>query len=351
MSFSMVSILKRSPPWLAAALLARTFQKRCGRTVHLRFERGQPWISGQPWIIRYERHSHRIDLVVPHTGERQSKTELKLLLARFPVLFDLVAATSDRVGRVSIDIGDGDGVADADTVMQCSSLPGALLVPDFEFLSSKSYAAVRAAAVERPAWQNRAATIVWRGSTTGHGRFPNGPDDLTAAGVLPRIRLAAIARAVPDTDIGVSAVVQSVDPNGVSRMLAAAGVLKGARPSSAWLGDKFAVDIDGNTNAWSNLFTRLLYGCCVLKVASPLGYCQWYYDRLEPWVHFVPVAADLSDFAERVAWCRSNDDACARIAAAGRDLALSLTFEDEVRAAVASIEARLGAATTRPAIA
>lgn len=77
----------------------------------------------------------------------------------------------------------------------------------------------------------------------------------------------------------------------------------------------------------------------MLKVASPHGFRQWYYDRLDPWTHYVPVAADLSDLAERVQWCRDNDDACQAIAATGQRLAHSMTRATEKRAAVARIKA------------
>ena len=93
---------------------------------------------------------------------------------------------------------------------------------------------------------------------------------------------------------------QSVEPERDRRNLEQAGILAGYVDQMTWLVRKFALDIDGNTNAWSNLFTRLLAGCCVIKIASPLGFRQWYYDELKPWQHFVPVRADLSDLREKI---------------------------------------------------
>ena len=29
---------------------------------------------------------------------------------------------------------------------------------------------------------------------------------------------------------------------------------------------------------------------------------------LQPWVHYIPVKADLSDLVERIHWARDNDD-------------------------------------------
>ena len=49
------------------------------------------------------------------------------------------------------------------------------------------------------------------------------------------------------------------------------------------------------SNSWSGLFTKLLTGSTVLKVESPMGFRQWYYDRLKPFEHYVPVRPDLAE--------------------------------------------------------
>ena len=106
---------------------------------------------------------------------------------------------------------------------------------------------------------------------------------------------------------------------------------------SRWWQQRYAIDTDGYTNAWSGLFVRLLMGCCVFKVASPTGHRQWYYHRLEPWHHYVPVCADLSDLKQRIDWCRSHEGECERIANQGRALALSMDFKSEYSQAAANL--------------
>jgi len=81
---------------------------------------------------------------------------------------------------------------------------------------------------------------------------------------------------------------------------------------------KWLIEIDGNVNSWGLLW-KLLSGSCVLRVASSRR--QWYHHRLEPWVHVVPVAADLRDLEERLVWCRHHPEHCEAIAQAGRQLA------------------------------
>ncbi len=104
---------------------------------------------------------------------------------------------------------------------------------------------------------------------------------------------------------------------------------------SDWM---FHVDIDGNTNSWPGLFQKLLSGGLVLKVDSPGGWRQWYYDRLQPYVNFVPVAGDLSDLVSKVKFYSYNLAETERIAAAGQELASGLSICGEIFAALEVIE-------------
>ncbi len=217
-----------------------------------------------------------------------------------------------------------------------------ILVPDHEFYFSRGFARYRAAAdAGRKSWNARTGTIVWRGSTTGRGRKAD--DEMTAddAELSLRTRVCLTLRGVPGTDVRFARIVQSRAPEADKLRLQRAGVFGEVIEPTAWLSHRFALDIDGNSNTWSNFFTRLLAGCCVIKVASPLGYRQWYYDALKPWEHFVPVEADLSDLLEKIDWCRANDRACAEIAAAGRAFAMRRDFDTEMALAVDTLNARL----------
>lgn len=65
---------------------------------------------------------------------------------------------------------------------------------------------------------------------------------------------------------------------------------------------KVLIDIDGNT--FSARFDRLLQsGSLVLKIAA-------FEDMIslltKPWLHFVPVKMDLSDFQDKLEWALSN---------------------------------------------
>jgi hypothetical protein len=245
----------------------------------------------------------------------------------------LFAATDDDIRRCRAESSDG-WESGPGTVSFCSVHPDAILIPDAEFYISRGYASVRRLAQEASVpWRERGDVVLWRGSSTGPGKVAE--EDMTPANrnLIQRTRLCLLLRGVAGADVRLINAVQTDDPADARRRLAAAGVLGGAPEPCAWLAHKFALDLDGNSNTWSNLFTRLLLGCCVIKVASPQGYRQWYYGDLVAWRHYVPVKADMSDLVEKIDWCRSHGAECAAIAAAGQ--ALAMTFERETAQGIA----------------
>ena len=133
-------------------------------------------------------------------------------------------------------------------------------------------------------------------------------------------------------DAGITYAPQASYADG-EREIREAGLMRPFIPASDFVTFKYQIDIDGNTNSWPGLFQKLLLGNPVLKVASPYGYRQWYYDRLRPWVHFIPVSSDMSDLVEKITWLRANDDVARRIGENGQALAMSLGYEIEVTAA------------------
>lgn len=196
------------------------------------------------------------------------------------------------------------------------------LIPDAYYIHSDGYAGLYVASLRMPAWADREACIAWRGSVTGQGRFASPLD-------IPRVRLAFASRVLCDTDVKLMDVHETLRfPHDELRRFLAEHDLSGERwPMQSFSRYKFCIDIDGHANAWG-LLEKLILGCCVLKVASPFE--QWYYPRLHAWEHYVPVAADLSDLAERVQWCRDNDAHCRWIAENGVRLAATLRHHLEL---------------------
>ena len=73
--------------------------------------------------------------------------------------------------------------------------------------------------------------------------------------------------------------------------------------------------VDGIGNEWT-LPWKLLSNSVTLIVESRRSW-EWYYPRLLPWKHYVPIRNDLSDFEERVKYVLdpANDEALKKIAA------------------------------------
>ncbi|GAA5953962.1 hypothetical protein JCM21900_003066 [Sporobolomyces salmonicolor] len=84
---------------------------------------------------------------------------------------------------------------------------------------------------------------------------------------------------------------------------------------------KYVMDVDGN--GWSGRFHRLMsMKACVLK--STL-FPEWYGDRIQPWVHYVPVKVDYSDLYDILTFFRgtpndlgAHDDLARKIGLAGK---------------------------------
>lgn len=119
------------------------------------------------------------------------------------------------------------------------------------------------------------------------------------------------------------------------------GYLKQFVPIKVSNSYKYLIDVDGNSNAWSALFQKLLSGSVVLKVASQNNFRQWYYDDLIPWVNFVPVESDMSDLVEKVHWLLDHDGEARKIGENGAKLANQLTYLGELGKAFININKAL----------
>lgn len=226
----------------------------------------------------------------------------------------------------------------------CDNRSEYFLIPDPPYIAALGYKEIRTHYAQNDVvWEQRQPAAMWRGGTSGQ------PSDASIGWrSLPRIRLCEIGREHSDIiDAGITSIAQMPSVQ-VEEEIRKSGLMRGFIPAKDFNKFKYQIDIDGNSNSWPGLFQKLLTGSPVLKVASPRGFRQWYYDQLKPWVNFVPVAVDMSDLVEKVEWLRSHDDAGRQIGERGRALALSLDYLTEVERAGRTISAALRYFSGRP---
>ena len=284
-------------------------------------------------INKQTRNRYRIAV----SASQASKT-VKFTRRRLETVIFWLSKVDVPVSPFSLDLSDGDRCTEADCAWSSAS-PDAMLVPDPYFFWTKGFAALRQTASDGTGnWDDRATRIRWRGGLNGAGKRQWDTSGINDPAVSQRIRLAMIARRIDGLDVKFTADHWRAADDGETGRPYFGPMIREAD----WIHDKYALDIDGWTNSWSNFLVRMHLGCCVLKVGSQFGYRQWYYDRIRPWEHYVPVKTDMSDLAEKFEWVKANDRQARDIAANGREFARTMTFESQTSWAAEAIRRRIG---------
>ncbi|MEL7090220.1 MAG: glycosyl transferase family 90 [Pseudomonadota bacterium] len=278
-----------------------------------------------PYEMRLSREGGRVTALYNLSMFRHGSYQMKHLSAAYWYWF----AQAGDVRAALCDLSDGERAGRA-RFAYSSNRDAVIALPDAYFFRDRGFADADRLGQQAPAWQDRSEEILGRGSANGIGLFTCDPANARTPGVMQRMRLAMLSRDIDGVDVRFAPGSRDY----VDAELDAAGLIGPKVPQDSWAGRKFAIDIDGVTNTWDNFLRRLKMGCCVLKVASPFGFAQWYYPLLRPFEHYVPIRADLSDLAEQIDWVRAHPAKAAQIAEAGQAAARALTFETETARAV-----------------
>lgn len=286
-----------------------------------------------PQDVLIERSGEQFTLVVEGAAERRFTRSMRRMVCAYAYW---LSQCPPEVRRITVNASDGDVVSNARFAASVR-FPQHVGLPDPHYFQNDGFAAELASGKSALPWGERSGDLVWRGHMNGTGWISLSPEDLNNPSVLQRLRLVMRLNDVPETDVRFVEIHHSA---AAFRSLALRqGLLGKPLPAQSWLGRKFAIDIDGYTNTWSNFLIRMLYGCCVLKVESQFGFRQWYYGELKPFEHYVPVSAHMADLAEKIEWVRSHDAEARAIAERGQALARTLTFPTQARRAASLIEA------------
>jgi hypothetical protein len=186
------------------------------------------------------------------------------------------------------------------------------LCPDMYLLQTQ---AKPAEAYVETDFRNRKPLVFWRGSTTGSDWIRSVTDLRSSYRVMSCLRMQAALG--ERADCRISKIVQLRGPTEAEATAALneAGVLADVVPESAFGAYQMFLDLPGNTASWGACF-KYLAGCLILK--PPSGRELSYSHLLRPWQHYIPVACDVSDIADRVSWVDDHPDEAAAIAANGQ---------------------------------
>jgi hypothetical protein len=251
---------------------------------------------------------------------------------------DRLAGTPGPDGAVHLFLDDIP--RETDTAMLCPSghLPNHLLVPDGIFLSSNAYSHLKERSLGVSiAWDERLPLAYWRGALTGAAR------SVEEIKELPRVRLCRLSRRHPELlDARITNIFQY--GNLADRFLPGfeqEGLVGPHEDQMANFRYRYMIDIDGNSNAWSGFFLKLLSGSPTIKLMSP--YRQWFYDRLEPGVHYIPIH-DLEELPGAIEWLKANDAGAREMGDRARRFALDMTLDSEFPAFAAAFDRVAGPA-------
>ena len=147
-------------------------------------------------------------------------------------------------------------------------------------------------------WKKKKAQLFWRGASTGNIATVKKMMD------LPRFVLTELSLLNPTfIDAHFNSLCQIDDA--IKQTLEKKGFKGDKVPIWKHMEYKFQLLIDGNSSAYERAYWQLFSNSVIFKQASPN--IQWYYDELQPYVHFIPVANDLRDLIDQITWARNND--------------------------------------------
>jgi hypothetical protein len=91
---------------------------------------------------------------------------------------------------------------------------------------------------------------------------------------------------------------------------------------------KYLMNIDGNCAAAPRLPLLMHSNSVIFKQESPS--IQWFYDKLKPYVHYIPVRDNLSDIFQKILWAQAHDEECREISERAQKFARQYLTEEMV---------------------
>ena len=194
-----------------------------------------------------------------------------------------------------------------------------------------------ALAMDSDPFATKRSRAVWRGAASGvhvtHSQRWHLVQQLVTLDAHPELDIGLI------DDPQLKRVLQKL-PSNVYGNLISTNIKPVLSRSQMW-GHKMIIFVEGN-DVSSGLKWGLATSSAVLM--PPPTATSWAMEgRLVPWRHYVPLAQNVSDLADKARWCLDNEAKCEEIGLAGRCFVLQFLDEQRERAVAAAVAT--GAAT------
>jgi hypothetical protein len=251
-----------------------------------------------------------------------SKDILSRLISILPVISRLSVDDLCVLKGKEIRLSLGDRAAEnALCFSDCCDIK--FLVPDAYYLLNQGYSEFRDEVNKLWInWSDRYDIFYWRGATSGIGL----DGSLLSAQRTRFVRFVNTSPLNNGFDVKFSRLNCS---SSLTDVLIRENCVAGEDPAYKMAFYKYNIDVDGNTNSWPGLYQKLLSGSPVLKINSQYSYKQWYYSKLVPWIHYVPIKDDFSDLIAVGDELRRDPELSIKIGNSGRDLAMSMSYDSE----------------------
>lgn len=191
------------------------------------------------------------------------------------------------------------------------NVPYIVLIPDWRSISEYWANDIKdvLSAMRNTSWEKKKIQAVWRGSLT---KFP---------------RLAFCRLSTSHPEILSAKINFQEEDRDRQEQIEKEGLFGGRLKWAEFLECKYLPTIDGVCCAAPAFQWRLLSNSLTIKQES--DEIQWFYRAVKPFIHYIPMKNDFSDFFDMIEWAKAHDDQCKQIAANASSFALNnLMMED-----------------------
>jgi hypothetical protein len=170
-------------------------------------------------------------------------------------------------------------------------------------------------------WAEKKAKAFWRGGTSDVNVLEKDKEDFS---LTPRWNLCALSLKDPES---VDARFYTADSPTLKNAVLRANLLSPFISKEEHLQCKYLPDLDGHMCSSPGLLWRLISDSLTLKQES--DQIQWFHGAILPYVHYLPIANDMSDVVEKIHWAASHEKEVLEMIENAQEFALShLMYED-----------------------